>query len=129
MDASLVYLVWAALLTGLLWIPVILDRFMTWGLGDTVGYPDSPPPQSAWAIRAQAAHKNATENLVVFAALVLAASALNVSSPTLQTAAAIYLIARIVHYLAYLIKIPWIRTLGFLAGWACQMVIAVEILF
>lgn len=63
MKTELLYLVYVTVLTGLLWVPYILDRMATWGLTDTVGYPDSPKPQSPWARRLLKAHSNAVENL------------------------------------------------------------------
>jgi hypothetical protein len=62
-----------------------------------VGYPENPKPQSAWAQRMMKAHDNAVENLVVFAALVLAAHALGVSDGATATACVVYFWARIVH--------------------------------
>jgi uncharacterized MAPEG superfamily protein len=128
MKTELVYLAWVTALTGVLWVPYILDRFVTWGISDTVGYPANPKPQSPWATRLKAAHENAVENLVVFAALVLAASALGISNGAIATACMVYFWARVVHALAYTFAIPWVRTLGFVAGFACQAVIAWQIL-
>src|SRR5215471_14947391 len=121
MKAELLYLVWVTVLTALLWVPYILDRMATWGLADTVGYPQSPKPQSPWATRLKAAHANAVENLVVFAALVLIANALSISNPVTQAAAVLYFWSRIVHAAAYTVGVPWVRTLAFLGGFAAQM--------
>jgi hypothetical protein len=70
MKTEMLYLVLVTALTGLLWVPYILDRIMTWGLIPAVSYPTNPPAQSPWAERLRKAHANAVENLVVFAALV-----------------------------------------------------------
>jgi len=128
MKTELMYLVWVAALTGLLWIPYILDRIAVWGLTDTVGYPASPKPQSPWATRMKAAHANAVENLVVFAALVLAAQALGVSNGATATACVVYFWARVVHVLAYTFAVPWVRTLAFAVGFFAYMTIAWQIL-
>jgi len=128
MKTELLYLVYVTALTGLLWIPYILDRFAVWGIGDTVGYPASPKPQSPWAERLRKAHANAVENLVVFAALVLAASAAGVSNPATAAAAMLYFWSRLVHALAYTFAVPWVRTLGFLGGFAAQAIVAWQIL-
>lgn len=128
MKTELLYLVWATVLTGVLWIPYILDRMMVWGLADTVGYPDNPKPQSPWARRLMKAHANSVENLVVFAALVLAAHAAGVSTGLTAGAAVVYFWARVVHVLAYAAAIPWVRTLGFTVGWLAQAAIAWELL-
>jgi len=128
MKAELLYLVYVTALTGLLWVPYILDRIATWGLTTAVGYPDNPPAQSAWARRLMKAHVNAVENLVVFAALVLAADALEVSNSAIATAAMVYFWARVVHVIAYTFAIPWVRTLAFAVGFFAQAVIAWQIL-
>jgi uncharacterized MAPEG superfamily protein len=129
MKTELLYLVYVAALTGLLWVPYILDRIAVWGLTGAVGYPDNPPGQSAWARRLMKAHSNAVENLVVFAALVLAAHALGVSNSAIATAAMVYFWARVVHVLAYTFAVPWVRTLAFTVGFFAQATIAWQILF
>ncbi|MGH8669066.1 MAG: MAPEG family protein [Burkholderiales bacterium] len=128
MKTELLYLVCVTALTGLLWVPYILDRIAKWGLADTVGYPENPPPQSPWARRMIKAHDNAIENLAVFAALVLAAHALGVSGGAVATAAVVYFWARVVHVAAYTFAIPWVRTLAFTAGFFAQATIAWQIL-
>jgi uncharacterized MAPEG superfamily protein len=129
MNTELYYLTLSAAFTGLLWLPYVVDRILKWGLLDAVGYPANPKPQSEWAQRLMKAHSNAIENLVVFAALVLVAHAMGLASPAIAIAAVVYFWARIVHALAYLFKVPWIRTVGFFAGFLAQMVVAWQILF
>jgi uncharacterized MAPEG superfamily protein len=128
MKTELVYLVCVTLLTALMWVPYILDRLTVRGLPDTVGYPQSPKPQSPWAQRMLKAHANAVENLVVFATLVLVANAAGVSSNATVLACAIYFWARVVHWLAYTFALPWIRTLAFAAGFFAQMTLAWQLL-
>ena len=84
MKTELLYLALVTALTGLLWVPYILDRVVVRGLLDAVGYPENPKPQSAWAQRLMKAHANAVENLVVFASLVLLANALGISGQRLH---------------------------------------------
>jgi uncharacterized MAPEG superfamily protein len=109
-------------------VPYVLDRFVTRGIAQTVGYPAQPKPQSPWAERLMKAHRNAVENLVVFAALVLAAQAAGVSNGVTAGAAVLYFWARVVHVLAYAFAVPWVRTLGFLGGFAAQAMVAWEVL-
>ncbi len=97
------------------------------GLLDTVGYPDTPKPQSAWASRMKAAHFNSIENLVVFATLVLIANAAAISNAATVFAASLYFWARLVHLVAYTLKLPWIRTLGFTGGFVAQAIFAWQI--
>jgi uncharacterized MAPEG superfamily protein len=128
MKTELVYLTWVAALTGLLWVPYILDRISAWGLSDAVGYPANPKPQSAWATRLMKAHSNAVENLVVFAALVLAGHAAGIASNATAAACAVYFWARVVHALAYTFAVPWVRTLAFAVGFFAQATLAWQLL-
>ncbi len=128
MKIEIQYLAYATVLTGLMWVPYVLDRFVKRGIADTVGYPAQPKPQSPWAERLMKAHRNAVENLVVFAALVLAAQAAGVGNSATEGAAILYLWARLVHALAYTFAVPWLRTLGFLGGFAAQAILAWQIL-
>src|SRR5437016_6681891 len=124
MKTELLYLVYVTAFTGLLWVPYILDRIVVRGLGDAVGYPENPKPQSPWAQRLVKAHANAIENLVVFAALVLVADDLKISNSATATAAIVYFWARLVHALSYTFAVPWVRTLSFTAAFFAQAVIA-----
>ena len=122
------YLTLVTALTGLMWVPYILDRVLVRGLIDAVGYAENPKPQSAWAQRLMKAHANAVEDLVIFASLVLAANTLGVTGAAIATAAVVYVWARVVHALAYTFGVPWVRTLAFTAGFLAQAVIAWQIL-
>jgi uncharacterized MAPEG superfamily protein len=128
MKTELLYLAWVTVLTGLMWVPYILDRIAVWGLTEAVGYPENPKPQSPWARRMMKAHVNAVENLVIFAALVLAAQAANVTNDVTATACVVYFWARVVHLAAYTFAVPWVRTLAFAVGFCAQAVIAWELL-
>jgi uncharacterized MAPEG superfamily protein len=124
MKPELNYLVWSTILTAVIWIPYILDRIAVWGLVDTVGYPETPKPQTPWARRMKSAHANAVENLVVFATLVLVANAVGISNAMTVFAAALYFWARLVHLFAHTFALPWVRTLAFAGGFFAQAILA-----
>lgn len=128
MTVELKYLALIAAFTALMWIPYILNMISVRGLMDAVGYPENPEPMAPWAERMKSAHYNAVENLVVFAALVLVAHAAGVEGGATATAAVVYFWARVVHYLVYTFKIPWLRTLAFAVGFICQMTFAWQLL-
>jgi uncharacterized MAPEG superfamily protein len=128
MNVELRYLALVSVLTALLWVPYILNEILVRGLVDAVGYPDNPKPLARWAQRLKAAHYNAVENLVVFAALVLVACVAGIRAPAIATAACVYFWARVVHAAAYTLAVPWVRTLSFVVGFAMQMWIAWVIL-
>ena len=128
MKPELMYLVWVTTFTAIIWIPYILDRIMVRGIADAVGYPDNPKPQSPWAQRMKAAHTNAVENLVVFAALVLVAQDAGVSNNATATACMIYFWARVAHLAVFTLALPWARTLTFAVGFFCQLTLAWQLL-
>lgn len=115
-------------MTAILWTPYTLNMIAVRGLVDAVGYPADPKPLAGWAQKIKAAHANAVKNLVVFAALVLIANAAGVSNETTVLACTIYLWSRVVHLLAYTFAIPWVRTLAFVAGFACQVAIVLQLI-
>lgn len=129
MTTELFWLTLTALMTALFWVPYILNRIAVQGLMEAMSYPtaDTPEPAS-WAQRAQKAHYNAAENLVVFAPLILVLHATGMSTALTATMAALYFFARLVHYVVYLAGIPVLRTLSFAVGWFAQMVLALTIL-
>ena len=128
MTNELMSLTWVTTLTAIMWMPYILNMIAVRGLVDAVGYPDDPKPLSPWAAKMKAAHSNAVENLVVFAALVLIANAANVSNEMTVLACEIYFWARLVHLLSYTFAIPWIRTIAFAAGFFCQAALILQLI-
>ena len=72
-STELTYLAWSAFLCIVLWLPYVLERAQSQGLGTVLTYPENPPAPAAWAQRAQRAHLNMVENLPAFAALVIIA--------------------------------------------------------
>lgn len=112
----------------LMWIPYVLSRMQVRGILGAMANPSPDAPAGPpWARRAHMAHANAIENLVVFAPLVLIASATGATGPATATAAWVFVAARLVHYVVFVLGIPVIRTLAFLCGFACTLVIAARI--
>ena len=128
MTLELHYLVLVTALTAVLWVPYILNRIAVRGLVEAVGYPENPKPAAPWAKRMQLAHANAVENLVVFAALVLVAHVAGVSNESTLFACQMYFWARLVHVVAYILALPWVRTFAFVAGFASQATLAWQLL-
>ena len=128
MSTKLFWLVLTVAMTGLLWVPYILDRIMARGL---VGAMANPSPtdkaQSPWARRMMAAHTNAVENLVIFAPLVLTARALSIATAVTAFACALYFWSRLAHVVVYTLGIPVLRTLSFACGFAAQVLLVLAI--
>ena len=83
MKTELIYLLLTAILTGLLWIPVVIGYVTRARAADARGLqaaPNSPLPD--WVNRANRAHLNAVENFAPFAAVVLIAHVSGISSGT-----------------------------------------------
>ncbi|EMF0744843.1 MAPEG family protein [Klebsiella aerogenes] len=128
-NPELLILTLICLLTVMMWIPYIIARATRANVAPAAGNGHSPSTDpTPWAQRAQKAHANAVENLVIFAPLVVAAALLNVNNAITLIAAKIYLLARIVHYIAYIAGIPVIRTLAFQSGFVATVTIAIVIL-
>lgn len=126
MTSELSSLLWVVALSAVMWVPYILNTIMVRGIVDAVGYPENPKPPAPWAVRMKAAHYNAVENLVVFAALVLVLDAAGISNATTILACQIYFWARLVHYVVYAAGIPWVRTLSFVVSWLCSIVLLAQ---
>ena len=81
MTRELFWLTLTVILTGLLWVPYILNRCQVRGLGGAMANPSrNDKPHAEWATRLMFAHDNAVENLVIFAPLVLILSAIDYST-------------------------------------------------
>jgi uncharacterized MAPEG superfamily protein len=122
------WLTLTVILTGLLWVPYILDRIKVRGLKATLGNPTrTDKPQSPWAQRLYFAHTNAVDNLVIFAPLVLILDAQGYSTPGTVTACAVYFWARLVHAIVYTMGVPVLRTLAFTVGFLAQAALVLAV--
>jgi len=128
MTRELLWLTLTVILTGVLWIPYILDRVMVRGLMGAMANPSrDDKPQSPWAQRLYFAHTNAVENLVVFAALVLILDSVGHSTQMTVIACAVYFWARLAHAVIYALGIPVLRTLAFTVGFLAQAVLVLAV--
>ena len=129
MTRELFWLTLTVILTGLLWVPYVVNRITVRGVSGAMANPTrTDKPQAEWANRLMFAHDNAVENLIVFAPLVLILNAADVSTPTTVLACAVYFWSRVVHLIVYTAGLPILRTLAFVVGFAAQAVLAVAIL-
>lgn len=126
MTPELYWLVLTTIMTGVFWLPYIVNRVMELGLPPMSWYPlPDPPPKAAWAARAVKAHMNAVENLVIFATLALAVHATGSGTSVTATASMVYFFARAAHFAIGILGVPIpFRTLAFLVGFLAQMTLA-----
>ena len=129
MTRELMWLTLTVILTGVLWVPYVLDRILARGLMGAMANPSrNDKPQAPWAQRLYFAHTNAVENLVVFATLVLILDAIGHSTPSTVIACAVYFWARLAHVIVYALGIPVLRTLAFAVGFVAQVTLVMAIL-
>jgi uncharacterized MAPEG superfamily protein len=128
MTRELLWLTLTVILTGLLWVPYILNRCQVRGLGGAMANPSrSDKPHAEWATRLMFAHDNAVENLIIFAPLVLILAQLDYSTTWTVYACVVYFWARVAHVIVYSMGVPIFRTLAFTVGFGAQVVLALAI--
>ena len=131
MKTELFYLLLTAILTGVLWIPVVIGYVTSRGLPTAAEYRVAPTtPLPDWVNRANRAHLNAVENIAPFAAVVLIANAVGVSTPVTVNCAMIYFYARVAHAVIQIsgFGLFMARTLAFTVAWLAFMTYAAVLL-
>ena len=98
-------------------IIAVIGAQMQVGLPPLVGNRENLPVMTGWAGRAQRAHRNMLENLVLFAVLVLVANAAGKANATTALGAELFFWSRIAYAAIYLAGIPWART----AAWGVSV--------
>ncbi len=129
LTPELFWLTLTVLMTGLMWVPYILNRLREQGVGKALWDPrGNTATRVAWAERMMQAHHNAVENLVIFAPLVLALHGLGVSNTLTATTCAVYFFARATHYLVFSFGVPVLRIPAFAVGVGAQLTLALVLL-
>jgi len=128
MTRELMWLTLTVILTGVMWVPYILDRIMVRGVMGAMANPSRrDKAQSPWAQRLYFAHTNAVENLIIFAPLVLILDALGHATEATAIACAVYFWARLAHAVVYTIGVPVLRTLAFAVGFLAQAALVLAV--
>ena len=118
MTPELIYLVWSAVLTFVLMLIAVSGATLQVGLPTLAGNREDMPDMTSWAGRAERAHSNMLENLVLFAILVLVAQAAGVRNAMTLLGAQLFFWGRVGHAVLYIAGIPWART----AAWVVSVV-------
>ena len=118
MKAELVLLAWATVLTLVQAVVAVQGALMQVGLPMLAGNREGMPEVKGWGGRAARAHRNMVENMVLFAALVLAAVVAGKTNDMTLLGAQIFLYARIAYAVVYIAGLPWVRT----AVWGVSVV-------
>ena len=128
MTRELFWLALTVILTGLLWVPYIINRSQVRGLTGAMANPSrNDKPHAPWATRLMFAQDNAVENLVIFAPLVLILNAADYSTQWTALACAVFFWSRVVHVIVYTLGLPVFRTVAFTVGFLAQAVLALAI--
>jgi uncharacterized MAPEG superfamily protein len=127
-SPEITYTALSAALTGVLWVPIIVNRIGEMGMWTALKNPQPDVrPEADWAYRLANAHRNAIENLAVFAPLALAVYILGLASPLTAGACAVFFASRLAHAVIYTFGVPLLRTIAFAIGFGCQVVLFLRI--
>ena len=118
MTPELMYLVWSAALTFVLVLIAVAGATLQCGLPTLAGNREGLPKMMGWAGRAQRAHLNMLESLILFAVLVFVAQLAGVHNPMTLLGAQLFFWGRVAHAVFYIAGIPWVRT----AAWGVSVV-------
>ena len=110
MKPELVLLVWSVALAFVQVLVAVSGATLQVGLPALAGNREGLPPLTGWVGRAQRAHRNMLESLVLFAALVLACVLANKTGSNTLLGAQLFFWARLAYAFVYVIGIPWLRT-------------------
>ena len=129
MTTDLWMLVLSAVLCLVLPLPYLVARSMTpggvaWGLGNREEDFRFP----AWAGRAERAHRNLVENLAPFAILVLVAQVTGRANASTALGAELFFWGRVLHALAYIAGVIYVRTAMFIIAIIGEILIFVQLL-
>ncbi len=128
---ELFWLTLSAIWTAMLWMPYAYVRIrkIGWVRVFIDPLPGDDPFDQDWAHRAYRAHMNAVETLIPFAAVTFAVVASGQTNAITATAAAVFFWSKVLHTPVYILKIPALRLLTFMAGLGATLVMAAELLF
>jgi uncharacterized MAPEG superfamily protein len=110
MPIEMQMLLWSVALTAVQVTIAALGVVTAIGLPSAAGNRQDVPVYLGWIGRAQRAHRNMLESLVLFAVLVLIAAVQGKFNATTALGSEIFFGARVAYAVVYLIGIPWLRT-------------------
>jgi len=117
MSPDLEMLVWSAALALVQMLIAVIGAQTQLGLPRLAGNREAMPTIGGWAGRAQRAHLNMLESLVVFAIAVLVAEVSGRANETTALGAMLFFWGRLAYAVIYVAGIPWLRT----AAWAVSV--------
>jgi uncharacterized MAPEG superfamily protein len=128
MSLELTLLYWSVGLTFIQMLIATTGATFQFGLPKLAGNREGLPPATGWVGRAQRAHHNMLESLVLFAVLVLITETINKNNEMTGLGAQLFFWARVAYAVIYIVGIPWLRTAVWAVSAAGLIVIFVQLL-
>jgi len=128
MKPELMLLAWAVVLTLVQMLVAASGAASQYGVMPLFGNREGLAPLAGWAGRAQRAHRNMLENLVLFAALVLIATVAGKTNSTTLLGAQLFFWGRAAYAVIYLAGIPYLRTAAWLVSIVGLVLIFLQLL-
>ncbi len=118
MSVELTMLFWAVVLAFCQMFLSVLLTMTQVSMPELAGNREGLAEATGMTGRARRAHRNMLENLVLFATLVLIVELAGLSADYTVLGAQIFVIARLIYAVIYVVGVPWLRT----AVWAVSVV-------
>lgn len=128
MKPEMLMLLWAVGLAFVQVLVAVQGALLQVGLPMLAANRENFPPLTGWAGRAQRAHRNMVENLVLFTALVFLVVAAGKSNQMTMLGAELFFWGRVAYALVYLAGFPWIRTLAWFVSVIGMILMALQLL-
>ncbi|MFI4968202.1 MAG: MAPEG family protein [Gammaproteobacteria bacterium] len=123
MAFEMLMLACVSVLFAFAWLPAWVCRYQSyrwrWLLSNRSTAQLMPLPE--WGQRAERAYNNLKENFPVFAVAILLLSLSGGFNQGTRLAAALFVMARLVHMPAYIVGSVWLRSLSWLMGWLATL--------
>jgi uncharacterized MAPEG superfamily protein len=110
MSLEITLLLWSVALTFIQMLVAVSGAILQFGLPELASNREDLPPATSWAGRAQRAHYNMLQNLVLFAVLILVTEITNKNSAMTGFGAQLFFWARVAYAVIYVVGLPWVRT-------------------
>lgn len=128
MTPDLEYLVWTVALTIVQLLVAVIGVTTQFPMPVLVGNRETAIEGRGWAGRAQRAHRNMLESLVLFAALVLMAQVAGRANAMTAMGAALFFYGRLVYAAIYWAGIAWVRTVAWTVSLTGLVLILLQLL-
>jgi len=125
MSFELKLLIWSVALTFIQMLIAVWGAALQFGLPKLSGNRENLPSAVGWAGRAERAHQNMLESLVLFAVLVLVTEITNKNNAMTGLGAQLFFWARVAYTAIYIAGVQWVRT----AVWTVSVIGLILIFF